>query len=106
MGAVGGKGGEGRAVPYFMLRIRIPNGFLTATQLRTVAEQLDLSPRTVLRWVERGDLPAVRLPVMAPVASFTADGAYDQEGVAAGERIDAVCRAAFSSRHLAHGRLR
>src|SRR5260370_1103427 len=37
VGAVGGKGGEGRAVPYFMLRIRIPNGFLTAAQLRTVA---------------------------------------------------------------------
>ena len=37
VGAVGGKGGEGKAVPYFMLRIRIPNGFLTAAQLRTLA---------------------------------------------------------------------
>ncbi len=28
----------------------------------SVAEDLEVSPRTVLRWVERGDLPAVRLP--------------------------------------------
>jgi excisionase family DNA binding protein len=34
-------------------------GFLTVAQ---VAEMLEVSPRTVLRWVERGDLPAVRLP--------------------------------------------
>src|SRR5271169_6861897 len=27
-GAIGGKGGEGMAVPFFMVRIRIPNGFL------------------------------------------------------------------------------
>ena len=36
-GAVGGKGGEGKAVPYFMVRIRIPNGILRARQLRTIA---------------------------------------------------------------------
>ena len=29
-GAVGGIGGEGRATPYFMLRIRLSNGFVTA----------------------------------------------------------------------------
>lgn len=29
---------------------------------RAVAERLDLSPETVLRWVRRGDLPAIRLP--------------------------------------------
>src|SRR5687768_10065621 len=33
-GVVGGKGGEGKAVPYFMLRIRIPNGQLFSHQLR------------------------------------------------------------------------
>lgn len=33
--------------------------WLTVAQ---VAEQLEVSPRTVLRWVERGDLAAVRLP--------------------------------------------
>jgi excisionase family DNA binding protein len=29
---------------------------------RRVAEQLGVSPETVLRWTRRGDLPAVRLP--------------------------------------------
>src|ERR1700745_218836 len=37
-GVTGGTGGEGKAVPYFMLRIRLGNGFITAPQLRTVAE--------------------------------------------------------------------
>lgn len=37
VGAVGGKGGEGKAVPYFMVRIRIPNGILRSQQLRTIA---------------------------------------------------------------------
>jgi len=36
-GAVGGTGGEGRTTPYFMLRIRLSNGFITAPQLRAIA---------------------------------------------------------------------
>jgi len=36
-GAIGGQGGEGKAVPYFMVRIRIPNGFLRSEQLRSIA---------------------------------------------------------------------
>ena len=36
VGATGGKGGEGLATDYFMLRIGIPNGILTAHQLRTI----------------------------------------------------------------------
>src|SRR5262245_62431474 len=36
-GVVGGKAGEGRAVPRFMLRVRIPNGILSARQLRVLA---------------------------------------------------------------------
>jgi sulfite reductase (ferredoxin) len=36
-GVVGGSGGEGRAVPFFMLRIRVPNGLLTIPQVRTIA---------------------------------------------------------------------
>jgi sulfite reductase beta subunit-like hemoprotein len=36
-GVTGGSGGEGRAVPFFMLRIRVPNGLLTSKQLRTIA---------------------------------------------------------------------
>ena len=69
VGAVGGKGGEGRAVPYFMLRIRIPNGFLTAGQLRTVADlagryargvaDLTVRQNIQLHWVRVEDLPAI-----------------------------------------------
>src|SRR5580658_11099945 len=34
-GVVAGKDGQGRALPFFMLRIRIPNGLLRSDQLRT-----------------------------------------------------------------------
>ncbi|HEV3208567.1 MAG TPA: nitrite/sulfite reductase [Terriglobales bacterium] len=37
VGAIGGKNGEGKALPYFMVRIRIPNGLLHSHQLRTIA---------------------------------------------------------------------
>ena len=37
-GAIGGSNGEGKALPYFMVRIRIPNGLLQAHQLRTIAD--------------------------------------------------------------------
>jgi sulfite reductase (ferredoxin) len=36
VGAVGGKGGEGLASDYFMMRIAIPNGILSSSQLRTI----------------------------------------------------------------------
>jgi len=36
VGAVGGKGGEGLASDYFMMRIAIPNGILSASQLRVI----------------------------------------------------------------------
>jgi excisionase family DNA binding protein len=29
---------------------------------RAVADVLDVSPETVLRWIRRGELPAIRLP--------------------------------------------
>jgi sulfite reductase (ferredoxin) len=45
IGAVGGKGGEGKAVPYFMVRIRIPNGQLFSHQLRTIARFAEQSAR-------------------------------------------------------------
>jgi sulfite reductase (ferredoxin) len=38
VGATGGKGGEGLATEYFMMRIGIPNGIVTASQLRTIGE--------------------------------------------------------------------
>ena len=36
VGATGGKGGEGLASDYFMMRVGIPNGILSAHQLRTI----------------------------------------------------------------------
>ncbi|MBV9084007.1 MAG: nitrite reductase [Acidobacteriaceae bacterium] len=40
-GVLGGTGGEGKSVPYFMLRVRVPNGLLFSHQLRTVADLAD-----------------------------------------------------------------
>jgi sulfite reductase (ferredoxin) len=37
-GVLGGAGGEGKSTPYFMVRIRIPNGILTSHQLRGIAD--------------------------------------------------------------------
>jgi sulfite reductase (ferredoxin) len=69
VGAIGGAGGEGKAVPFLMLRIRLSGGALTSRQLRAIA---DLSERyargsadiTVrqniqLHWVAIEDLPEV-----------------------------------------------
>ncbi len=67
IGAVGGKGGEGKAVPYFMVRIRIPNGFLMSHQLRTIADltaryargigDITVRQNIQLHWVTIEDLP-------------------------------------------------
>ena len=38
VGATGGKGGEGLATEWFMMRIGIPNGIVTASQLRKIGE--------------------------------------------------------------------
>jgi sulfite reductase (ferredoxin) len=38
VGAVGGKGGEGLAGDYFMMRIGMPNGIVTSSQLRVIAD--------------------------------------------------------------------
>jgi sulfite reductase (ferredoxin) len=37
-GVLGGKGGEGKATEFFMMRIGIPNGILNAKQLRVIAD--------------------------------------------------------------------
>jgi len=68
-GVVGGQGGEGKALPYFMVRIRIPNGLLLANQLRTVAELTQRYARGIaditvrqniqLHWVTIEALPEV-----------------------------------------------
>jgi sulfite reductase (ferredoxin) len=46
-GAMGGTGGEGKAVPYFMVRIRLPNGLLLSHQLRTIADLAEKYARGV-----------------------------------------------------------
>jgi len=38
VGATGGKGGEGLTTDYFMMRIGIPNGIVSASQLRTIGQ--------------------------------------------------------------------
>jgi len=68
-GVLGGANGEGKALPYFMVRVRIPNGRMTASQLRTVAElsrdyargSADLTVRQniQLHWVTAEGLPEV-----------------------------------------------
>jgi sulfite reductase (ferredoxin) len=68
-GVVAGQGGQGRALPFFMLRIRIPNGLLQSAQLRTIAKLTRLYARgtadlTVrqniqLHWVTIEALPDV-----------------------------------------------
>src|SRR5579875_1074498 len=37
-GVTGGRGGEGLATPYFMMRIGLPNGILRSDQLRVIAD--------------------------------------------------------------------
>src|ERR1043165_9842925 len=40
-GVIGGKGGEGKSTPYFLVRIRVTNGLLHAHQLRAIADASD-----------------------------------------------------------------
>jgi sulfite reductase (ferredoxin) len=106
IGAVGGTGGEGRALPYFMVRIRIPNGLLLSHQVRTIADVTEKYARSTaditvrqniqLHWVTIEDLPEVldalwqaglttkgscgddvRNIVGCPVAGVDADEIYD-----------------------------
>src|ERR1700730_6966694 len=69
VGVVGGKNGEGKAKPFFMVRIRIPNGLLRPEQLRTIATLAAKHGRGVaditvrqniqLHWVTIESLPDV-----------------------------------------------
>jgi len=68
-GVVGGKNGEGKATPFFMVRIRIPNGLLSSQQARTIADLAERHARGVaditvrqnvqLHWVTIESLPEV-----------------------------------------------
>jgi sulfite reductase (ferredoxin) len=67
VGVIGGKNGEGKAVPYFMVRIRIPNGLLTSEQARAIADLSDhfgngvaditVRQNVQLHWVRVENLP-------------------------------------------------
>jgi sulfite reductase (ferredoxin) len=46
-GVLGGKAGEGKALPCFMVRIRIPNGKLTSQQMRAIAAVTEAHARGV-----------------------------------------------------------
>ena len=68
-GVVGGKNGEGKATPFFMVRIRIPNGLLSSHQARTIADLAERHARGVaditvrqnvqFHWVTIESLPEV-----------------------------------------------
>jgi sulfite reductase (ferredoxin) len=67
IGVIGGKNGEGKAVPFFMVRIRIPNGLLTSEQARTIADLSDhfgngvaditVRQNVQLHWIRVENLP-------------------------------------------------
>ena len=69
IGVIGGKNGEGKAVPFFMVRIRIPNGLLRTEQVRGIARLAEQYGRGVaditvrqniqLHWVTIESLPDV-----------------------------------------------
>ena len=68
-GVLSGSGGEGKAVPFFMVRIRVPNGLLTSQQVRSIAALssqhgngvLDITVRQnfQLHWVRLESIPEV-----------------------------------------------
>lgn len=68
-GALGGTGGEGKALPYFMVRIRLSSGFLRSDQLRAIADLAERYARGIaditvrqniqLHWITIQDLPQV-----------------------------------------------
>jgi sulfite reductase (ferredoxin) len=68
-GVVGGKGGEGKALPCFMVRIRITNGIVNSRQLKAIADLSEQYARGIadltvrqniqLHWVTIESLPQV-----------------------------------------------
>ena len=68
-GVVGGRNGEGKALPYFMVRIRIPNGVLRAVQVRDIADlsrrfgrgvaDITVRQNIQLHWISAESLPEV-----------------------------------------------
>lgn len=65
LGVLGGKGGEGNSVPFFMLRIRVPNGLLFSHQLRTIADLAREYARGVADITVRHNIQLHWIPVEA-----------------------------------------
>jgi sulfite reductase (ferredoxin) len=69
LGVTGGKNGEGRALPFFMVRIRVPNGLLTTEQVRAIAAlstehgngvaDITVRQNIQLHWIRIESLPEV-----------------------------------------------
>jgi sulfite reductase (ferredoxin) len=68
-GALSGPGGKGKAVPFFMVRIRVPNGILNAAQTHAIADLTEKHARGIaditvrqniqLHWVTIESLPEI-----------------------------------------------
>ena len=68
-GVVGGTGGEGKSVPYFMVRIRIPNGLLASAQVHEIANlstehgsgvaDITVRQNIQLHWVKIESIPDI-----------------------------------------------
>jgi sulfite reductase (ferredoxin) len=69
VGVIGGKNGEGKAMPFFMVRIRIPNGLMSSEQVRAIANlsekyghgvaDITVRQNIQLHWVTIESLPDV-----------------------------------------------
>ena len=118
-GVLGGQGGEGRALPYFMVRIRITNGLLSSRQLRTIADlcqryargiaDLTVRQNIQLHWISIEVLPEV-LEALSACGLNTLGACGDVTrnvtgcpvaGVDADEIVDASPLALEASRFLA-----
>lgn len=118
-GVIGGKGGEGRALQRFMVRVRIPNGIMTSPQLRTIAEltrryangiaDITVRQNIQLHWITIESLPEV-LDGLAQVGLNTQGACGDVirnvtgcpvAGVDADEIVDASPLVLEASRLLA-----
>ncbi|MFZ1084555.1 MAG: nitrite/sulfite reductase [Terracidiphilus sp.] len=118
VGATGGKGGEGITSDYFMMRIGIPNGIVSAKQLRTIGELAikygrNLADITVrqciqLHWLTIESLPEIVDAIYAiGLSPIGACGDVMRNvtgcplaGVAADELVDGSALAAEISKEL------
>ena len=74
---IGGKGGEGKALPYFMVRIRVPNGLLRTSQLRTIAEVTQRYARGTVDLTVRQNVQLHWVTVERSRRCWTGSGARD-----------------------------